>query len=106
MLRDVLVTSIMRGQVPVTIAGIIVVLMILRMPREDVGELTFRVIDAVERRWVAGYVLAALFLVGWCLHARYQRKAIAAEMDRLSAERTELQHRVLGSKIRSREEYH
>jgi hypothetical protein len=69
-----------------------------------VSKLAFRLLDMAENRRIAGYVLAIILAVGWYLHAKYQRRQITNEMQRISDHRTELQARVLGTKVKSSEE--
>ena len=85
MLRDVLVASISKGQFPFALLGLVVLVSVLKMPPADVSTLVFRVVDLLSSgRW-AGYVLALLVSLGWSLHARHLRLALAAEMHRLNS---------------------
>lgn len=95
-LRDVLIASINKGQFPFAILGLVVLTLILKMPSGDVSKLVFRLVDGVERGSFLGYLLSLLLLVGWYVHARYQRRVIAAEIERMAAERNTLQSRNLG----------
>ncbi len=83
------------------LGGLIILTMIWRMPPADVGILIFRILDATERERLWGYAFAGVSLLGWFFHARYQRKLITAEIERLSGERNELQQLELGNKMRS-----
>ena len=104
MMRDVLIASINKGQFPVAFLGFIIMVVILKMPGQDVSTLVFRLLDASERKWAIGYVTAVLLALCWYFHASYQRKFFTREMQRLSRERTALQERMLGKQIRSSEE--
>ena len=103
MLRDVLVASIEKGQFPVALSGFLLIVMFWRMPSEDVTKLLFHVFDLLERGQLLGYVLAMCVALGWFSHARFQRSAIADEMQRISEQRTSLQAQVLGHRVRSSE---
>lgn len=81
----------------------VVLVIVLRMPPEDVSGLAFRILDAAERRAIGGYVLAAILLVAWIIHARYQRKQFRIEFERISSERNDAQARVLGNRVQSSE---
>lgn len=102
-LRDVLIASMNKGQFPVFILGIIVLVAILKMPPADVSKLMFRVLDAAERRWLLGYALSVVLALGWFFHARSQRRLITGEMSRVAEERNRLQGKVLGDRIKSSE---
>lgn len=101
MLRDVLVASLNRGQFPMAIMGLIVVIAICRMPPPDLARLMFRLLDATEVRKYGGYALSVIIAVAWAIHSRRQRREMAAEMIRLSEQRTRLEHLTLDGQIRS-----
>lgn len=101
--RDVLIAAINKGQLPVMFGGIIIVSILWRMPEKDVGLLVFRLLDSAERERLIGYAFGMFSLIGWFFHARYQRKLITAEMQRVSGERNDLQQRELGKRIKSSE---
>jgi hypothetical protein len=103
MLRDVLVASLNKGQFLVAVCALVLIVMILKMPSQDIGRLVLRLLDAAETRYVLGYFLAGVFLVGWFVHARYQRREIAREIERLTGERNRLQSQVLGHRVKSSE---
>lgn len=95
-LRDILIASINKGQFPFTLLGLVLLALIMKMPPEDASRLVFRLIDGGEGDSLLGYLLSLLLLVGWYLHARYQRRVIAAEIERMAAERNMLQSQSLG----------
>lgn len=70
--------------------------MVARMPEADVGFLMTRLMDGLENLWLAGYLLFAVTLGGWHVHARHQRRVMAKEIERLSEERTRLQESLGG----------
>lgn len=104
MLRDVLIASINKGQFPIALLAIIAVVMLMRMPPEDIGKLVLRLLDAAERRWVVGYALCAVTALGWFFHARFQRRVIDGEVARVCDERTRLQQQALGNIVKSSED--
>jgi hypothetical protein len=95
--RDIFVASINKGQFPFAILGLIAMSLIWRMPPQDVSKLVFRILGAVERGALLGYLLAFFAIAGWCIHAKYQRRVISAELDRVAAQRNELQTKNLGA---------
>lgn len=99
--RDVLVASINKGQFPIAALWVLALVMILRMPQEKDAELVFRVFDGIERRMLLGYLIALVAVVGWFSHARYQRRIIKDEMDRLAELRNELQRAQIGDNVKS-----
>ena len=101
MLRDVLVASINKGQFPIAILGMIILTMIARMPEQEVAKLVFVILERLTSGSLLGYILWLVTITGWAFHARYQRKIISDEMERLSQERTSLQKQQLGNSIKS-----
>ena len=92
-----------KGQFPLAIAGLIVIVMILKMPGDQVSQLMFTIIEKLERGHLLGYALFVATVVGWFFHARHQRRIIDAEVTRLSNERTRLQRAHLGARVESSE---
>jgi hypothetical protein len=102
-LRDVLIASMNKGQFPATLIAMVVLSLIWRMPPVDVGKLVFRLLDVAEEEHLVAYVVSVVSLLGWFFHARYQRKLITQEMQRISSERNQLQARELGKRVKSSE---
>jgi hypothetical protein len=103
MLRDVLVASLNKGQFLVALNGLILIVLILKMPSADVGRLVLRLLDLAEAHYLLGYILAVVSLLCWFGHSKYQRRMITQELDRLSGERNRLQAQALGNRIESSE---
>jgi hypothetical protein len=104
MLRDVLVAQISKGQFPLFIMGVISSEIVWKMPPGDVSKLVFRLLDAAEvERW-GGYGLSLVITFAWFFHGRYQRRLMTGEIARTSEQKTRVQERVLGSRIKSSEE--
>jgi hypothetical protein len=103
-LRDVLIASMNKGQFPIAVVAVVVIVIVLKMDSKDVALLVSRVIDAQERKWFLGYILSVLILLAWGFHAKWQRKGIVEEMNRLSALRSELQTQLANRKLGSSED--
>ena len=101
--RDVLIASMNKGQFPAALLAMVVLSMIWRMPPTDVSKLVFRLLDVAEEKKLLGYFVSVFSLLGWFFHAKYQRKLITFEMQRVSSERNQLQAKELGKKLKSSE---
>ena len=101
MVRDVLVTSINKGQFPLAIIGLLLSVVIIKMPDNDVSKLVFLVRDDLIKGWLSGYVLFVFAVFGWAVHIKKQRNWWSEEMERVTAERNRLQSQVLGSPVKS-----
>jgi len=104
MIRDVLITAMSKGQLPLAIFGLILIIICVRMPSDDLSKLVFKILEWATLSRLLGYIIAILALVGWFIHARVQRRIISREIDRISDERNKLQKKLIGSKIISSEE--
>ena len=97
MIRDVLVASINKGQFLVALVGAIVFLFIWRIPAQDLTLLA-REIGAGLQEWsVIGWLLFALVSLSWCVFAIRSRRIYRAEIRRVSAEKSDLQKKLLGT---------
>lgn len=101
MLRDVLVASINKGQFPAAILGLVLIVLLLRYPAQELPELVFQFLDRLADLSLLGYVLAAVLGLGWFVHARWQRRMLGGEIDRLAKERTIWQSKHLGVPLES-----
>lgn len=70
MLSNVLVSAIEHEQLPHAIAGLIAIVLLLRIPPEDLASLMYIVIDGLERGALIGYVLFIVTATGWYRAAR------------------------------------
>ena len=103
MIRDVLVTSMNKGQFPMAIVAMVMLMIIWKMPPSDVSKLAFDIVAYLKTGYLFGYALAIMTIIGWFIHAKYQRRIAANELRRIAAERTRLQEDKAGKKLKSSE---
>ena len=103
-IRDILIASMNRGQFPLAVVSLVVIVLILKMPEEDVSKLVFSIIDGLENWKLLGYFMSFGLAAGWFLHAKWQRKLLASEIERISNERNKVQAQKLGNKVKSSKE--
>ena len=101
MLRDILVASLVRGQFPMAVMGMIAIIAVCRMPPEDLSRLIFRLLHASEAGEYGGYLLAIVIALSWAVHVRRLRDEMAREIKRLNEERDRLQQMVHKIDIKS-----
>lgn len=99
--RDVLVTSMNKGQLPLVIVGAIVFLVLYRMPPERVAMLVDETITNLKTGCFVGYALFLLTSGAWYVQARSTRRAFADEVRRVGAERDRWQEQALGKNLKS-----
>lgn len=100
-MRDIFITSISKGQLP--ILGLLVFLSIalLRMPEKDVSKLMFQVLEHLKNGALFGYVLSFLIALGWFYHAKKMRTKFSAECQRMGKEKSDLQNSLAKVKFKS-----
>lgn len=103
MIRDVLIASINKGQL--LIAGVILFILILavKMPSEQTGELLKKIFDSLISGYILGYILFVASVFGWFVHVKIQRRTFHDEIRRVGDEKTELQKKILPKLIESSE---
>lgn len=74
--RDVLVASINKGQFLVAIVGIIFLVMVVKMPEQDVSKLAFKIVEDLKTLHLLGYALFFVTLGFWYLHAQLMRRLL------------------------------
>ncbi len=92
-LWDFLIASLNKGQLLTAALLLPTIIMVLKMPGEDVSKLAFDILRAVKSMALLGFVFWLLTLLGWFLHSKWQRRIFAKELDRVTAERNLYQER-------------
>lgn len=94
--RDIGVASMNKGQFPLFVFAIIILSLIWKMPPDDVSKLVNSLIFMLQNGELVGYVLATFTTGGWFVHAKWQRRIISREIQRLSDERNKAQSNKVG----------
>ena len=85
-IRDVLKHSIDKGQFITAVAGLIFCYLISRMSQPAVDQLVLETKDALLNTPVLGYVISALFLLGWWLNVLLLCRNHKKQMDSINKE--------------------
>jgi hypothetical protein len=94
--RDVLIHSMNKGQLPALGLGVAVLLIAWRLPPEHLGKI---VEGLFPKLFIASATLNTLLALGWVVHARRMRKQMASELDRMGQEKTRLQEQLASRKL-------
>jgi hypothetical protein len=90
-IRDVLVTSLNKGQFPVALVLIVLALIFGRLPAADLSGFLKDFLDRIENNYLFGWILFIIALFGWYFHNRFVKKTYNAEIDRITQEKNQLQ---------------
>ena len=90
-LRDVFIAALNKGQFLPAASAALFGLMIIKMPAADVSKLVFQILDKIEKGYHVGYILFGVVSLTWFFHAKWQRRVVVSELDRLAQERNRLQ---------------
>jgi hypothetical protein len=97
--RDIIITSMNKGQLPLlAFAGVIAVL-VWRMPAADIPALIDRILTRLESGELLGWLLTLLLVIGWYTHARWLRREYAEEFERIGREKSRLQEGAAGRRL-------
>jgi hypothetical protein len=95
-LQNVFTASMNKGQFPLACFTFIIALLIYRLPSEDVSRLVNRIISDAGDLREESIALNVLLALSWAIHAKWQRRSISEEMDRIGKEKSSLQEQNAG----------
>ena len=99
--RDIVVTSMNRGQLPILGMIAIVLVLVWKLPEEKATELIFSIFHALQEGALIGYVLFIATVAGWYFHSKWMRKMFSEEAKRIGKEESGLQSALTGDKFPS-----
>lgn len=100
----VFITSMNKGQFPAAILGLILIIITLRIPPEDLSRFVFEVKEDIKGGALLGYAVGFFATSGWFIHARWQRRVISNEIHRIGQEKSRIQTDVLEVDVKSSEQ--
>jgi len=103
MINNVLLASLVKGQFLTSLLFLTFIVMVLKMPSDDVSRLMFNILSDLENGKLLGYVLALIMGGGWFVTIRWQRRTITHEMKRIAETRDKSQEHHLGGLLESSE---
>ena len=99
--RDILTASMTKGQLPLLMAGFILLSLVWRMSEKKVDACVDALLAGLEHFWLVGYLMFFVAMLGWYFHSKHQRRLFTDEMTRVTDERNKLQEKMLGGKVQS-----
>lgn len=99
--RDIVIASMNKGQLPVLAVFMLIGLLIWKLPETEVLKLWGVLIDKLSNGELLSYPLLGFVTLGWFYHSRRQRRHFLAEYERIATEKSELQEKLTGTKLKS-----
>ena len=100
-LRDVLIASLNKGQLPLMLIGLILLVFAFRLPSDNLLNFLNGIIATlVERCTIGWWVSFGMFILLFLL-TRWQRRIHTREVERISKEKKELQEILIGRNLPS-----
>jgi hypothetical protein len=96
-IRDMAIAAMSKGQLLLLALCGVLVIFACRIPSESIPKLFDEVINRLCNGYLAGYGLWLISITSWFFHARWQRKLMHNELQRVTKERNMYQRQVLGN---------
>lgn len=103
MARDVLITAINRGQLPILGILFIVCIVVWRLPVASLSEIASDIFLALKAGEMWAYGLFAITASGWFVHSNSMRRIFSNEMRRVGKEKSKLQNKMVNGSFKSSE---
>lgn len=100
-IRDIVIVSINKGQLPILAVCAIVVIILLRLPPQSLLTLTNRVFELLEKGVLWSYMIIAILVLMYFYHVRLLRKTFSDEAERIGNEKSDLQEQLANRKFKS-----
>lgn len=99
--RDITISSMNKGQLPVLGVLGFLILALWRIPPPDVTMLLLQIIENLKNGMLGGYALSFLLILGWFFHAKKMRTEFSRECQRIGQEKSDLQGSLSGAEFNS-----
>jgi len=97
--RDVLIASMNRGQLPIIGVLSLFFLIIWKMPSEDATKLAFSILDSLRAGELVSYIVLSVVIMGWFFHAKIMRTNFSKEVQRIGTQKTAIQSKAANTKF-------
>lgn len=102
--RDIVVTSMNKGQFPILCIFIPIFIILWRLPEKDLSDIVLKMVDYFAKGELVSYVLLLAVLIGWFVQAKTARTYHTEEMNRVAQEKSRLQNELAKKNFKSSEE--
>ena len=101
MFSNIFVAAINKGQLPVAILGLLLVIWSVRIPATDLSAFISKIIENLKSGYLLGYFLFIMALACWFFFNKRLRRQAYNEQERIGLEKSELQAAALPGKVKS-----
>ncbi|MEO8516556.1 MAG: hypothetical protein ABI426_07425 [Flavobacterium sp.] len=101
MIQNVLIAALNKGQFLLGFVGLILMIMVLKLTQEDTKSLLDDIIGMFKDWHYFGWALGIFSTSGWYLGTKRLRHINTKEINRISAEKKQLQLKATNKKLRS-----
>lgn len=102
--RDIVVTSINKGQLPILGVISIFLVILIRIPPQDISTILNKIINHLVDNELWSYPFLFITCSGWFIHAKIMRTNYTKETNRMSIEKTKLQNLLTKKTFKSSEQ--
>src|SRR5260370_18917591 len=75
------------GQLPLVLLLVVLLFLVYRTPAENIAQVWVVLAQMLDRKSGLGYAIGGGATAGWAIHARYQRRKFARELERIGEEK-------------------
>lgn len=93
--RDIVIAAMNKGQLIPVLLGACIIIILWRMPSDDVTKLANRLLDLLSNHAIFGYALWLVTIMLWYVHATHVRNVHNVESGRIGKEKSRLQEQLL-----------
>jgi len=101
MIQNVLIASLNKGQFIIGIFGIIVIILVIKLPSSDTKDLLVNFLEILKDWKFLGWFTSIIFAFGWYTSNKRLRKIYSEEFNRIGQEKTDLQNRFGKNKLKT-----
>lgn len=101
MMNNVIITSLVRGQLLPVLLFFLILTMILKMPSADVTKVMTVIWHGLKSGYLGGYALSLALVGGWQWHVKWQRKNYETRLREMAKARDDAQGHALPGLLES-----
>jgi len=93
-IRDVLLSSLEKGQFIIASLLLLIGMFIWRLPSNELSKVFDSLFSRIENNWLWGWILFVICIFSWYVHYRFNTKTFIKEINRINKEKDSYQRRL------------